>query len=124
MKILNVVGARPDFMKIALLKEEMCKSPKIIPLLVHTGQHYDEMMSQYFFDDLGFPKPDINLEVGAGSHAQQTAAIMERFEPVVLQENPDLVLVVGDVNSTMACALNYSKIKRTCGTCRSRAEKL
>lgn len=110
MKILNVVGARPNFMKIAPLIEEMRNAPQITPLLVHTGQHYDEKMSQHFFDDLGIPKPDINLEVGSGSHAQQTAAIMERFEPVVLREKPDLVLVVGDVNSTIACALTAVKL--------------
>ena len=97
-------------MKIAPLMDGMRNSPEISPLLVHTGQHYDEKMSQYFFDDLGIPKPDINLEVGSGSHAHQTAAIMQRFEPIVLQEKPDLVLVVGDVNSTIACALTAVKL--------------
>lgn len=110
MKIINVVGARPNFMKIAPLMEEMDRCPRISPLLVHTAQHYDEKMSQHFFDDLDIPKPDINLEVGSKSHARQTAAIMERFEPVVLQEKPDLVLVVGDVNSTLACALTAVKL--------------
>ena len=110
MKIINIVGARPNFMKIAPLIEEMRNAPQISPLLVHTGQHYDEKMSQSFFNDLGIPKPDINLEVGSGSHAQQTAAIMQRFETVVLQEKPDLVLVVGDVNSTIACALTAVKL--------------
>ncbi len=110
MKILNVVGARPNFMKIVPLIEEMGKSPNISQLLVHTGQHYDEKMSKDFFIDLGLPEPDINLEVGPGSHAKQTAAIMERFEPVVIREKPDLVLVVGDVNSTIACALTASKL--------------
>ena len=109
-KILLVAGARPNFMKIAPLVEEMKKNPHINPFLVHTGQHYDEKMSQHFFDDLGIPKPDINLEVGSSSHAQQTAAIMERFEPVVIREEPDLVLVVGDVNSTIACALTAVKL--------------
>ncbi len=97
-------------MKIAPLMEEMRKSPKISPFLVHTGQHYDEKMSQNFFDDLGIPKPDINLEVGSGSHAKQTAAIIERFESVVIREKPGLVLVVGDVNSTIACALTAVKL--------------
>lgn len=97
-------------MKIAPLMEEMRNSPDISPLLIHTGQHYDEKMSQHFFDDLGIPKPDINLDVGSGSHAQQTAAIMERFESILLQEKPDLILVVGDVNSTIACALTAVKL--------------
>ena len=110
MKIVNVVGARPNFMKIAPLIGEMQHAPGISPLLVHTGQHYDEKMSQHFFDDLGIPKPDINLEVGSGSHAQQTGAILQRFEPIVVQEKPDLVLVVGDVNSTIACALTAVKL--------------
>ena len=109
-KILLVAGARPNFMKIAPLLEQMKEIPSLYPLLVHTGQHYDEKMSQHFFDDLGIPKPDVNLEVGSGSHAQQTSAIMERFEPVVLQEKPDLVLVVGDVNSTIGCALTAVKL--------------
>lgn len=108
--ILFVAGARPHFMKIAPLLEQMKGVPSLHPLLVHTGQHYDEKMSQHFFDDLGISKPDFNLEVGSGSHAQQTAAIMERFEPVVLQEKPDLVLVVGDVNSTIGCALTAVKL--------------
>ena len=79
-------------------------------VLVHTGQHYDEKLSQVFFDELGIPRPDINLNVGSGSHAQQTAAIMAAFEPVLAQERVDLVLVVGDVNSTIACALVASKL--------------
>jgi len=97
-------------MKIAPLMEEMGNSPQISPLLVHTGQHFDPKMSQYFFDDLGIPKPDINLEVGSGSHVEQIATIMQRFEPVVLREQPDIVLVVGDVNSTIACALTAVKL--------------
>ena len=80
-------------------------TPQIIPFLVHTGQHYDEKMSSVFFAELGIPAPDVNLEVGSGSHAVQTANIMTRFEPVCEREKPDWVLVVGDVNSTMACAL-------------------
>jgi UDP-N-acetylglucosamine 2-epimerase (non-hydrolysing) len=86
-------------------------APEIIPFLVHTGQHYDEKMSSVFFAELGIPAPDVNLEVGSGSHAVQTANIMTRFEPVCEKEKPDWVLVVGDVNSTMACALVASKLR-------------
>ena len=111
MKIINVVGARPNFMKMAPIIEAMNQYPdKIKHLLVHTGQHYDEKMSQSFFVDLGMPKPDINLEVGSGSHAEQTARIMVEFEKVCLQERPDLVIVVGDVNSTMACTITAKKL--------------
>jgi UDP-N-acetylglucosamine 2-epimerase (non-hydrolysing) len=92
-------------MKIAPLMAEYRKHPEIEPILVHTGQHYDEKMSHQFFDHLEIPKPDINLEVGSASMACQTAEIMKRFETVVLEHSPDLVLVVGDVNSTIACAL-------------------
>lgn len=110
MKIVNIVGARPNFMKIAPIMEQMKHVPSINPLLVHTGQHYDEEMSKLFFDDLELPRPDIDLEVGSASHAIQTAEIMRRIEPVLLSERPDLVLVVGDVNSTIACALVASKL--------------
>lgn len=111
MKILNIVGARPNFMKMAPIIEAMNKYPaQIEHLLVHTGQHYDEKMSKAFFDDLGIPKPDIDLEVGSGSHAEQTAKIMVMFEKVCLQEKPDLVIVVGDVNSTMACTITAKKL--------------
>ncbi|MCP3893947.1 MAG: UDP-N-acetylglucosamine 2-epimerase (non-hydrolyzing), partial [Bacteroides sp.] len=111
MKILNIVGARPNFMKMAPIIDAMKRYPKQIqPILVHTGQHYDEKMSKAFFDDLGMPKPDINLEVGSGSHAEQTAKIMLEFEKVCLREQPDLVLVVGDVNSTMACTITAKKL--------------
>jgi UDP-N-acetylglucosamine 2-epimerase (non-hydrolysing) len=111
MKVLNVVGARPNFMKIAPIIEAMNKYPdKIQHLLVHTGQHYDARMSQSFFVDLGMPKPDMNLEVGSGSHAEQTARIMVEFEKVCLQEQPDLIVVVGDVNSTMACTITAKKL--------------
>ena len=111
MKIINIVGARPNFMKMAPIIEAMNKHPEwIIHLLVHTGQHYDEKMSQSFFNDLGMPKPDINLEVGSGSHAEQTAKIMIEFERVCLQEKPDLIVVVGDVNSTMACSITAKKL--------------
>ncbi len=111
MKILNIVGARPNFMKIAPIIEALDKYPDIFDhLLVHTGQHYDQKMSKTFFDDLGMPKPDIDLEVGSGSHAEQTAKIMVGFEMVCIQENPDLVIVVGDVNSTMACTITAKKL--------------
>ena len=110
MKIINVVGARPNFMKIAPLIEEMRKNPKIEALLVHTGQHYDKEMSELFFDDLEIPRPDIYLGIGSASHTEQTAKIMIGFEKVLLKENPDLVLVVGDVNSTIACSLTAAKM--------------
>lgn len=111
MKVINVVGARPNFMKMAPIIEAMNQYPdKIEHLLVHTGQHYDAKMSKAFFVDLGIPKPDIDLEVGSGSHAEQTAKIMIAFEKVCLAEKPDLVIVVGDVNSTMACTITAKKI--------------
>ena len=110
-KIINIVGARPNFMKIAPIIEAMdLHLDRLQHLLVHTGQHYDEKMSQSFFNDLGMPKPDINLEVGSGSHAEQTARIMVEFEKVCRQEKPDLVIVVGDVNSTMACSITAKKL--------------
>jgi UDP-N-acetylglucosamine 2-epimerase (non-hydrolysing) len=111
LKILNIVGARPNFMKIAPIVREMKRRESdFLSLIVHTGQHYDEAMSDSFFADLGIPKPDFHLEVGSASHAVQTAKIMMAFEPVVLQEKPDWVLVVGDVNSTIACALVCAKL--------------
>ena len=118
MKLMNVVGARPNFMKIASLIDAIDKyngSPhnpksKIQHLLVHTGQHYDDSMSESFFRDLNLPRPDIYLGVGSASHAVQTAEIMRRFEPVLLEHRPDVVVVVGDVNSTIACGLVASKI--------------
>ena len=111
LKILNIVGARPNFMKIAPIVREMKRHEKEFqPLIVHTGQHYDAAMSDSFFTDLDIPPPDFYLEVGSASHAVQTARIMTAFEPVVLQEKPDWVLVVGDVNSTIACALVCSKL--------------
>ncbi len=130
IKVMSIAGARPNFMKLASivraveshnrgLKEQAAdKGGKsagnglpINHIIVHTGQHYDARMSHSFFEDLGIPKPDINLEVGSGSHAEQTAEIMKRFEPVLLQEQPDVLLVVGDVNSTIACTLVASKIQ-------------
>ncbi len=111
MTIINVCGARPNFMKIAPIMTAMKRSRIIKPYLVHTGQHYDEKMSQSFFDALSIPRPDVNLEVGSGSHAEQTARIMIEFEKVVEKERPDIVLVVGDVNSTMACAIVAKKMQ-------------
>jgi UDP-N-acetylglucosamine 2-epimerase (non-hydrolysing) len=111
LKVINVVGARPNFMKVAPIVAAMKKRPDtFLPLVVHTGQHYDSAMSDSFFRDLDLPQPDTHLGVGSGSHAAQTAAVMERFEPVVLRETPDWVLVVGDVNSTIACALVCVKL--------------
>ena len=110
MKIINVVGARPNFMKIAPVIDEMRKHPKLKPILVHTGQHYNKEMSKLFFDDLKLPSPDIYLGVGSASHAMQTAKIMVEFEKILLKEKPDLVIVVGDVNSTIACALTAVKL--------------
>ena len=110
MKIIHVVGARPNFIKIASILRACRKTPEIQSVLVHTGQHYTENMNKTFFETLGIPNPSINLGVGSGSHAQQTAEIMKRFEPVVLERDPDVVLVVGDVNSTVACALVAVKL--------------
>jgi UDP-N-acetylglucosamine 2-epimerase (non-hydrolysing) len=110
MKVVNVVGARPNFMKIAPITREMKRFSEIHSLLVLTGQHYDFEMSQVFFQDLDLPKFDFHLDVGSGSHAVQTAKVMMAFEGVLVRETPDLVLVVGDVNSTLACALVASKL--------------
>jgi UDP-N-acetylglucosamine 2-epimerase (non-hydrolysing) len=110
MKVLNIVGARPNFMKIAPLMREMRKHSDLIPLLVHTGQHYDVKMAGQFFEDLQIPLPDVSLDVGSGTHAAQTAEVMKRLEPIVERERPDVVLVVGDVNSTMAAALTSVKL--------------
>ena len=110
MKIISVVGTRPNIVKIASLVKEFSKHPDITNILVHTGQHYDEKMSDSFFRELEIPEPDINLGIGSGSHAEQTGRIMIEFEKVLLNEKPDLVLVVGDVNSTLACALTSVKL--------------
>lgn len=111
LKVLNIVGARPNFMKVAPIYAEMKRRPADFePLIVHTGQHYDAAMSDAFFTDLGLPAPQVYLGVGSASHAVQTAKIMLEFEPVVLREKPDWVLVVGDVNSTIACSLVCSKL--------------
>jgi UDP-N-acetylglucosamine 2-epimerase (non-hydrolysing) len=112
MKILSVVGARPNFMKIAPLIKAINKDAlhPVEHILVHTGQHYDQGMSDVFFHELGIPAPDINLQIGSGSHAEQTARVMLAFEPVCIEHRPDWVVVVGDVNSTMACSLVASKL--------------
>ncbi len=125
IRLLSVVGARPNFMKIApivhelkldelkldeLKNAELKKSPAIEHCLVHSGQHYDELLSGNFFKDLGLPRPDVNLEAGSGSHAVQTAEIMKSLEPVLLDYKPQMVLVVGDVNSTIAAALTAVKL--------------
>ena len=110
-KIILVAGARPNFMKVAPLLQELRKYPTIFQAqLIHTGQHYDAEMSDVFFRDLALPQPDRFLEVGSGSHAEQTAKIMLAFEPVCVAERPDLVVVVGDVNSTIACAITAKKL--------------
>ena len=111
MHILHVVGARPNLMKVAPVLSALRQYPKIRQTLIHTGQHYDTNMSDVFFEQLEIPAPDANLEVGSGSHARQTADIMTRFEPVVLERKPDLVLVYGDVNSTVAAALVCAKLR-------------
>jgi UDP-N-acetylglucosamine 2-epimerase (non-hydrolysing) len=133
MKIISVVGARPNFMKVAPIiaaiekhnlraVQELSGPPEhhgaqcIQHLLVHTGQHYDQLMSDVFFADLALPQPDIHLGVGSGSHAVQTAEVMKGFEKILLREKPDAVLVVGDVNSTLACALVAAKLAQEAGT--------
>jgi UDP-N-acetylglucosamine 2-epimerase (non-hydrolysing) len=110
VKIIHVVGARPNFMKAAPVMRALAGRMGLEQLLIHTGQHYDANMSQVFFRELQLPEPYLNLEVGSGSHAVQTAEIMIRFEEVVLAHRPDLVLVYGDVNSTVAAALVCSKL--------------
>ena len=105
MKIVSIVGTRPNFMKIAALAEEFKKHKEINNIIVHTGQHYNEEMSKLFFDDLGLPKPDINLNVGSGSYGEQIGNIIIKLEKVLIEGKPDLVIVVGDVNSTFAGAL-------------------
>jgi UDP-N-acetylglucosamine 2-epimerase (non-hydrolysing) len=111
IKVLLVAGARPNFMKIAPLLREFRKQKKHFQVkLIHTGQHYDFQMSEVFFDHLKIPKPDIFLNVGSSSHAAQTATIMVEFEKVLLSEKPNLVVVVGDVNSTIACSLVAAKL--------------
>lgn len=118
LKLLLVAGARPNFMKVAPIVQQITRrsvsvrgnSPELDYRLVHTGQHYDSKMSDVFFEDLGISSPDFNLGVGSGSHAAQTASVMTRFEPICEREKPDWVVVVGDVNSTMACTLVSAKL--------------
>src|SRR5579859_7817635 len=118
MKLLIVVGARPNFIKVAPILKAIRQFnatrgewlDPIVPILVHTGQHYDDAMSDAFFADLQMPQPDVFLGAGSGSHAAQTAEIMKRFEPVLIGHAPDALLVVGDVNSTLACALVATKL--------------
>jgi len=110
IKIICICGARPNFMKIAPLAAAFKATGRIDTMIVHTGQHYDARMSKLFFDELEIPEPDLNLGVGSGSHAIQTAEIMRRFEPVALEQRPDWLVVVGDVNSTIACALVATKL--------------
>ena len=111
MKILSVVGARPNFMKVVPIIRAAKKYKNITHILVHTGQHYDHVMSGSFFKDLGIPRPNINLGIGSGSHAAQTGRIMIEFEKVLLTYQPDVVLVVGDVNSTLACSIVTVKLR-------------
>jgi UDP-N-acetylglucosamine 2-epimerase (non-hydrolysing) len=111
LHILHVVGARPNFMKLAPVLRALSTRKAVRQTVVHTGQHYDANMSDVFFRQLGIPAPDVNLAVGSGSHAQQTAEIMSRFESVVQERKPDIVLVYGDVNSTVAAALVCSKLQ-------------
>ena len=110
MKVFHVVGARPNFMKVAPVLAALQSRPGVVQTLIHTGQHYDANMSDIFFQQLGMPSPDVNLEVGSGTHATQTADIMTRLEPVVTGIKPDIVLVYGDVNSTVAAALVCAKL--------------
>ena len=114
MRALVVAGARPNFMKVAPVLAALDRAGHEA-LLVHTGQHYDAQMSDAFFQDLGLPEPDHHLGVGGGSHARQTARVMEAFEPVLLEARPDWVVVVGDVNSTLACALVAVKLQESIG---------
>jgi len=110
-KIISVVGARPNFIKIAPLHKAFAKySDQLTHLICHTGQHFDEKMSKVFFDELEMPKPDFYLGIGGGSHAEQTAKIMLEFEKILLEEKPDMIIVVGDVNSTLACSVTASKL--------------
>ncbi len=114
MKIIHVVGARPNYMKIAPVMKAIARAGFAEQRLVHTGQHYDVAMSDVFFTDLGMPVPDVHLGVGSGSHAEQTAKVLLGFERICLEEKPDLVVVAGDVNSTMACAIDCAKLRIPC----------
>ena len=110
-KIFLIAAARPNFMKVAPLWRAMAARPDSLePVLIHTGQHYDKNMSDVFFEDLGLPAPNVHLGVGGGSHAEQTAGVMVKFEQLCLAEKPDLVMVVGDVNATMATSVTAAKL--------------
>ena len=109
-KILHIVGARPNFMKIAPVMQAFARTGEASQTLVHTGQHYDEELSKYFFEDLALPRPDVDLGVGSASHALQTARVMIALEPVLERIEPDWVFTVGDVNSTVAAALVAAKL--------------
>lgn len=109
MKIVSVVGARPNFMKVAPLCRALKAYPQVRHVLVHTGQHYDVRMSEQFFEELDIPRPDINLEIGSGTHAEQVGRTMMAFEKVVRDERPDWVVVLGDVNATIACSITAKK---------------
>jgi UDP-N-acetylglucosamine 2-epimerase (non-hydrolysing) len=111
MKVFHIVGARPNFMKVAPVLNALKERKGVEQTLIHTGQHYDVNMSDVFFQQLGIPAPDVNLAVGSGSHAKQTAEIMTRLEPVLVERKPDMVLVYGDVNSTVATALVCAKLE-------------
>src|SRR5262252_7376299 len=110
MHVVHVVGARPNFMKIAPVYRALAAKPGVEQGIVHTGQHYDFNMSEVFFQELGLPAPDVSLGVGAGGHARQTAEVMLRLEPILQERRPDTVLVYGDVNSTVAAALVAAKL--------------
>src|SRR5256885_6760616 len=110
MHVLHVVGARPNFMKVAPVHAALAAS-HTQQTLVHTGQHYDASMSDIFFEQLGIPQPDVNLGVGSGTHSVQTAEVMKRLEPVIVERKPGWVLVYGDVNSTVAAALVCAKLR-------------
>src|SRR6185437_14493727 len=110
MRLVQIVGARPQFIKLAPVSRALACHPEAAELIVHTGQHYDPQLSQVFFDSLAIPPPAVNLEVGSGTHAQQTAAMLERIEAYLLAERPDAVIVYGDTNSTLAGALAAAKL--------------
>ena len=110
MNTIHIVGARPNFMKAAPVHAALSHCDGVQQFLVHTGQHYDRSMSDVFFHQMNLPEPDLNLEVGSGTHSQQTAQVMMRLEPVLLERKPDLLVVYGDVNSTVAAALVCAKL--------------
>ena len=110
-KIYIVIGARPNFVKLAPLLDKMKEYPELLPVVIHTGQHYDFRMSESFFQDLNLPVPDFNLGVGSKTHGKQTAEIMEKFEDICIDSKPLAVVVIGDVNSTLACALVAAKLQ-------------